>query len=87
MNPWLYALPLAAYLIGSTPFGVIIARSKGVDLRKCGSGNVGATNVGRTMGRKWGMLCFTLDALKGFIPTLLAGYMLGTEQDQNDMRF
>ncbi|HPS53275.1 MAG TPA: glycerol-3-phosphate 1-O-acyltransferase PlsY [Phycisphaerae bacterium] len=77
MNPWLYALPLAAYLIGSTPFGVIIARSKGVDLRKCGSGNVGATNVGRTMGRKWGMLCFTLDALKGFIPTLLAGYMLG----------
>lgn len=77
MNPWFYALPLAAYVIGSTPFGVIIARSKGIDLRKCGSGNVGATNVGRTMGKRWGMLCFTLDALKGFVPTLLAGYIIG----------
>lgn len=64
------ASPLAAYLIGSTPFGVILARFKGVDLRKAGSGNVGATNVARVLGRPWGYLCFLLDLAKGLLPTL-----------------
>jgi len=79
-NPLLMflAMPLAAYVIGSTPSGVIIARSKGVDLRKVGSGNVGATNVGRTLGRKWGYICFVLDVLKGLLPVLAAGVLLGT---------
>lgn len=67
------ALPLAAYVIGSTPCGVIIARLHGVDLRRVGSGNVGATNVGRVLGRKWGYLCFVLDVAKGFIPVAAAG--------------
>jgi glycerol-3-phosphate acyltransferase PlsY len=66
-------LPLAAYLIGSTPFGVILARSKGVDLRAVGSGNVGATNCGRALGRRWGYLCFALDVGKGLLPVLAAG--------------
>ncbi len=70
------ALPAAAYVIGSTPFGVIIARFRGIDLRKAGSGNVGATNVGRVVGRKWGYLCFVIDVLKGLLPVLLAGIYL-----------
>ncbi|MDY7010760.1 MAG: glycerol-3-phosphate 1-O-acyltransferase PlsY [Planctomycetota bacterium] len=76
------ALPLAAYAIGSTPFGVIIARAHNTDLRITGSGNVGATNVGRVIGRKWGYLCFILDVLKGFLPVLLAGIYLRWSDDE-----
>jgi len=78
-NPWVMfvLLPLAAYVIGSTPCGVMIARSRGVDLRKAGSGNVGATNVGRVLGSRWGYLCFALDVLKGLLPVLGAGWLLG----------
>ncbi|MCD4825958.1 MAG: glycerol-3-phosphate 1-O-acyltransferase PlsY [Phycisphaerae bacterium] len=78
-NPviWFTVFPVLAYIIGATPFGVIIARVHGVDLRKVGSGNVGATNVGRTVGRKWGYFCFLLDLTKGFVPTLLAGLSIG----------
>ena len=68
----LIAFPLMAYVIGATPFGPILARFHGVNLREHGSGNVGATNVGRTLGRRWGMLCFGLDVLKGLVPVLLA---------------
>ena len=72
----LVAMPVGAYLIGSIPFGVIVARFHGVDLRTRGSGNIGATNVGRVVGRKWGCLCFVLDTLKGFLPVLAAGVYL-----------
>ena len=65
-------MPIAAYMAGSIPFGVIIAKAHGVDLRKSGSGNVGATNVGRVLGRKWGYLCFFLDLAKGFAPAMAA---------------
>jgi glycerol-3-phosphate acyltransferase PlsY len=60
-----------AYLMGSIPFGLIIARAHHLDLRQQGSGNIGATNVTRTLGKKWGGLCFALDVLKGTLPTLL----------------
>ena len=78
-NPiiWFGVFPLVAYLIGSVPFGVLIARANGVDLRKVGSGNVGSTNVTRALGRRWGYLCFLLDVLKGLIPTLAAGWVIG----------
>ena len=56
---------LIGYLIGSISFAVIIARSQGVDIFKEGSGNPGATNVKRVLGKKWGNLTFALDALKG----------------------
>ncbi len=59
-----------AYLLGSIPFGLIIAKANGIDLRSAGSGNIGATNVGRALGKKWGYLCFALDVLKGLIPML-----------------
>jgi len=65
-------LPLAAYVIGATPVGVILARAHGVDLRRVGSGNVGATNVARVLGRGWGYLCFALDVLKGLLPVAAA---------------
>ena len=77
----LVVLPLGAYVVGSTPFGVMIARARGVDLRKCGSGNVGATNVGRVLGRKWGLLCFFLDVAKGLAPVLAAGAVIGRSPD------
>ena len=63
---------LGAYLFGSVPFGYLVSRSRGVDLRKVGSGNIGATNVGRVVGRGWGILVFVLDFGKGAGPVLAA---------------
>ena len=59
-------IAIIGYLLGAISFAVIIARSKGVDIFKEGSGNPGATNVKRILGRKWGNAVFALDALKGF---------------------
>ena len=64
----------ASYLIGSIPFGFIISKAKGIDIRKHGSGNIGATNVWRTLGPAYGMLALILDALKG-----IAGVYLGKQ--------
>jgi glycerol-3-phosphate acyltransferase PlsY len=72
---WL--LLAAAFLSGSIPFGLLIGRLRGVDIRQHGSKNIGATNVGRVLGRPWGFLCFGLDLLKGLLPTLAAGAALG----------
>lgn len=63
---------LAAYLIGGIPFGYLIGRLRGIDVRTVGSKNIGATNVFRTVGKKWGLLAFTCDVLKGLLPTLAA---------------
>ncbi len=72
---WLWII--VAYGCGSVPFGLLIGRARGVDVRKAGSGNIGATNVGRVLGRKWGALCFALDVIKGGGPVLAAGLVLG----------
>jgi glycerol-3-phosphate acyltransferase PlsY len=69
-------LILGAFLCGSIPFGLIIGRMKGIDVRSSGSGNIGATNVGRLLGRPYFFLCLSLDAAKGFLPTLLGGWYL-----------
>jgi glycerol-3-phosphate acyltransferase PlsY len=61
---------IAAYLLGSTPFGLLIAKAHGKDLRSIGSGNIGATNVARALGRRWAYFCFVLDMLKGLVPML-----------------
>jgi len=61
-------LILAAYLLGAIPNGLLIARLKGIDLQKVGSGNIGATNVFRCVGKGWGIAAFVLDAVKGFVP-------------------
>ncbi|MHC4131603.1 MAG: glycerol-3-phosphate 1-O-acyltransferase PlsY [Planctomycetota bacterium] len=79
-------LVVFGYLLGSIPFGLIIAKAHGVDLRSIGSGNIGATNVSRALGKKWGIFCFILDVLKGLLPTLAAmpspGSMLALNQTQ-----
>lgn len=62
----------AAYLLGSVPFGLITGlKVKGLDIRKCGSMNIGATNVFRVVGKKWGITVLLLDALKGYIACVL----------------
>ena len=71
---------IAAYLLGSIPFGLIIARAHGKDLRAVGSGNIGATNVARALGKRWAYLCFALDMLKGMLPMLLAKLVLSAAE-------
>ncbi len=72
MTQWLLWIVLA-YLVGSIPFGVLIARSRGIDIRAHGSKNIGATNVGRVLGKRFGMTCFALDLAKGAGPVLGSG--------------
>ncbi len=69
---------IAAYLLGSTPFGYIVAKAKGVDIRTVGSGNIGATNVFRSVSKGWGIFTFACDFLKGLLPVLLLP-LLATE--------
>ncbi len=61
---------IISYLIGSISFAMLIAKAHGVDLRKIGSGNLGATNLSRACGRNWAYVCFALDVLKGFAPVI-----------------
>lgn len=71
---WLLLAVIASYLIGSIPVGYLIARQKGVDIRQHGSGNIGATNVWRTLGPLPGTIAFLGDAGKGFVAVLLGRY-------------
>lgn len=70
------ACGIISYLAGAIPFGLIVARTRGIDIRQHGSRNIGATNVFRVVGRKWGILTLILDALKGLTPTLLFPLLL-----------
>src|SRR5438270_8440620 len=63
---------LFSYLIGAVPFGYAVARWRGVDIFRQGSGNIGATNVGRVLGRRFGILVFVLDFAKGAVPAATA---------------
>jgi glycerol-3-phosphate acyltransferase PlsY len=68
----LWSCPILAFLLGSIPFGLIISKAKGINIREQGSGNIGATNVLRVVGKKYGYACLLLDVLKGFVPVVLA---------------
>jgi glycerol-3-phosphate acyltransferase PlsY len=76
IGAWIVAM-VVAYLCGSVPFGLLIGRARGVDIRLHGSRNIGATNAGRVLGRKFGILCFVLDVLKGFLPVFVVGRVMG----------
>ncbi|MBI4882460.1 MAG: glycerol-3-phosphate acyltransferase [Actinobacteria bacterium] len=71
---WLLLLP--AYFVGTFPTALIVARTRGIDIQRVGSGNPGASNIARTMGTAWGVAVFVLDGLKGAIPAG-AGLLLG----------
>ena len=75
IEPFVFLIALA-YFLGSVPFGVLIAKAHGKDLRSIGSGNIGATNVARALGKKWAYVCFVLDCLKGLVPMLIAKLMI-----------
>jgi len=68
----LWLIPLLGFLLGSIPFGLILGKLKGIDIREHGSGNIGATNLFRTLGKNIGITCLLLDFIKGFIPVLIA---------------
>ena len=70
-------LVIAAYLLGSIPTGLLLARAFGVDIRTAGSGNIGATNVYRTLGKKVGIMTLMGDCLKGMLPVLAAYNLFG----------
>jgi glycerol-3-phosphate acyltransferase PlsY len=62
----------AAYVLGAVPFGLLVGKAKGIDIRTAGSGNIGATNVGRLLGKKFFWIVFFLDLCKSFVPMLIA---------------
>lgn len=69
---WVAAAGVVSYLLGAMPFGYFFVRMRaGTDIRKVGSGNIGATNVARVLGKPFGILVFALDFLKGFLPVFL----------------
>ena len=71
-----------SYIIGAIPFGLIISHKiAGIDITLKGSGNIGATNVAREIGIKWGLLTLFLDILKGYIPTIIASKYIGQNHD------
>ena len=72
-------LPIISFFVGSIPFGYLFGVLKGIDIRRHGSGNVGATNVARVLGKRYGIAVYILDFLKGYIPTVLAVQLYGTD--------
>jgi len=72
-----YLLLLASYLLGAVPFGLLIGKMAGKDVRREGSKNIGATNVSRLLGKKLGFATLVCDCLKGYLPMLLAANLPG----------
>lgn len=77
--PALYLLIPVAFLAGSLPFGLLFAKSKGVDIRSAGSKNIGATNVLRTVGKAPAILTLLCDVLKGAVPVLICNYLISVK--------
>jgi glycerol-3-phosphate acyltransferase PlsY len=78
-----YILILIGYLLGSIPFGLLYGKLAGIDVRAQGSGNIGATNVGRLLGKKLGALTLISDLLKGILPMLLAAWLLNDQPESS----
>jgi len=73
----------ASYLIGAIPFGLVLSRGRGINIREQGSKNIGATNVSRLLGKKLGFCTLLLDIAKGYLPMFLAGLLLGDDSNRN----
>jgi glycerol-3-phosphate acyltransferase PlsY len=87
MDMWtvFIVLSIAGYLLASIPFGLLISQKvAGLDITKAGSGNIGAANVAREVGFKWGVITLLADTLKGFIPVAFANYPLGSSAAINE---
>ncbi|MEW6219249.1 MAG: glycerol-3-phosphate 1-O-acyltransferase PlsY [Thermodesulfobacteriota bacterium] len=78
----LVAVILLAYLAGAIPTGLLVARAAGVDIRHQGSGNIGATNVTRALGRASGLVTLAGDIVKAVLPMLVAGWLAEADQRQ-----
>jgi len=76
-------LIVASYLVGAIPFGVVLSRGRGVDIREQGSRNIGATNVSRLLGKKLGLCTLLLDIAKGYLPMFVAGLLVGDDPGRN----
>ncbi|PID41075.1 MAG: acyl-phosphate glycerol 3-phosphate acyltransferase [Proteobacteria bacterium] len=74
-------LPVISYLVGAIPFGLVVGKLAGIDIRTGGSGNIGATNVSRLLGKKCGLITLVLDCLKGFLPIYLASILTEGKPD------
>src|SRR4026207_1317704 len=77
----LAGLLVGSYLLGPIPFGYLAGRLRGIDIRKVGSGNVGATNVVRVLGKRYGYPVFALDVLKGFGAVKISMLMCGQHME------
>ncbi len=78
-------LIITSYLVGAVPFGLLLSRSSGIDIRTQGSCNIGATNVARLLGKKKGILTLLLDVAKGFFPMFVTAQIIGDGPDHNVM--
>jgi glycerol-3-phosphate acyltransferase PlsY len=76
------AVVIGSYLIGSIPSGLVIGKLKGIDVREYGSGNIGTTNVLRTLGARYGALVLIADVFKGVIAVLIARYIIGSPMSE-----
>lgn len=74
---------LLSYLTGAIPFGLLVSRSSGIDIRTKGSKNIGATNVSRLLGKKMGAITLVLDVCKGCIPMLLVSFLVSDMEQGN----
>ncbi len=78
-----FLLILASYLVGAIPFGLVLSKGTGINIREQGSKNIGATNVSRLLGKKLGFCTLLLDIAKGYLPMFAAGLLLGDAQNRN----
>ncbi|MFZ5775697.1 MAG: glycerol-3-phosphate 1-O-acyltransferase PlsY [Thermodesulfobacteriota bacterium] len=77
-----YLLVLGGYLLGAIPFGLVLGRLAGIDVRTAGSGNIGATNVARLAGKKLGVLTLACDVVKAILPMVVAARLLASHPQQ-----
>ena len=80
-----YLLLAGSYLLGSIPFGLLIGKAHGVDIREQGSGNIGATNLGRALGKRWAFAAFLLDFAKGILPVILTPAIIQEAQEADGL--